>query len=327
MSGQFGYSREAVRVKVKVSSLYYPWIGNVKQACIYACDCNGMFMDNHNCCCVDELQSKVIGKWNRNNFSIGIVPLCSIGVNGCSGKNYRFRPRIWKSSIWFVAVSCICIFFFCFPPDNLCWCYSYSLLYFSFLWFGEWCVAQKCEGNLPPEWRKFSVDPQITSVEVLYSILAKAFDLKTDFSISYKTIDPMGQEVFLAVLSDWDLDAAFLRAHNLSIARSSEPCLNLRVDIKPFSETTEWESASNAKESSPIQQSIGVGQKYVQNMQNRLPGLIMNHVCIFFLTKIPIFCSARNRQHNNVYLVRILIRWKKPSRLWREHWILPKIKI
>lgn len=70
---------------------------------------------------------------------------------------------------------------------------------------------QKCEGNLPLEWRKFSVDPQITSLEVLYSILAKAFDLKTDFGISYKTIDQVGQDVFLAVLSDWDLDAAFLR--------------------------------------------------------------------------------------------------------------------
>lgn len=70
---------------------------------------------------------------------------------------------------------------------------------------------QKCERNLPPEWRKFSVDPQITSLEVLYSILAKAFDLKTDFSISYKTLDPNGQEVHLPVLSDWDLDAAFLR--------------------------------------------------------------------------------------------------------------------
>lgn len=115
-------------------------------------------------------------------------------------------------------------------------------------------------------------------MEVLYSILAKAFDLKTDFSISYKTIDPMGQEVFLAVLSDWDLDAAFLRAHNLSIATSSESCLNLKVDIKPFSEAIEWESTSSVKESTAIQQSIGVGQKYVQNMQNRLPGLIMNQV-------------------------------------------------
>lgn len=46
---------------------------------------------------------------------------------------------------------------------------------------------------------------------MLYSLLAKAFDLKCDFSISYKTADPNGQEVHLAVLSDWDLDAAFLR--------------------------------------------------------------------------------------------------------------------
>lgn len=64
---------------------------------------------------------------------------------------------------------------------------------------------------MPPEWRKFSVDPQITSLEVLYSILAKAFDLKSDFSIGYKALDPNNQEVMLPVLSDWDLDAAFLR--------------------------------------------------------------------------------------------------------------------
>lgn len=55
------------------------------------------------------------------------------------------------------------------------------------------------------------MDPQITSVEVLYSILAKAFDIKSDFGISYKTKDPAGQEQWLVVLSDWDLDAAFLR--------------------------------------------------------------------------------------------------------------------
>jgi hypothetical protein len=37
---------------------------------------------------------------------------------------------------------------------------------------------QKCEGVLQPEYRKFSVDPQITSFEVLQSILAKAFDIR-----------------------------------------------------------------------------------------------------------------------------------------------------
>lgn len=103
--------------------------------------------------------------------------------------------------------------------------------------------------------------------------------MKTDFSISYKAIDPNGQEVYLPVLSDWELDAAFLRAHNFSIATSTDPCLNLKVDVKPFSETTEWEgNQTTSKEVSTIQQSLGVGQKYVQNMQTRLPGLIMNHV-------------------------------------------------
>lgn len=137
---------------------------------------------------------------------------------------------------------------------------------------------QKCEGNLAAEWRKFSVDPQITSLEVLFSILAKAFDLKTDFSISYKAIDPNGYEVYLAVLSDWDLDAAFLRAHNYSISAGTDPCLNLKVDIKPFSEACDWDASSSNKEVSPLQQSIGVGQKYVQNMQVRLPGILFSQM-------------------------------------------------
>jgi len=37
---------------------------------------------------------------------------------------------------------------------------------------------QKCETRHQPEYRKFSVDPQITSIEVLQSILIKAFDIK-----------------------------------------------------------------------------------------------------------------------------------------------------
>ncbi|XP_039433068.1 uncharacterized protein LOC120415562 [Culex pipiens pallens] len=139
--------------------------------------------------------------------------------------------------------------------------------------------VKKCEKNVPPETRKFSVDPQITSLEVLYSILAKAFDLKTDFGISYKSVDANGLESYLVVLSDWDLDAAFLRAHNQSIATKSEPCLNLRVDIKPFSETSEWDGAGGSggitRELVSLQQSIGAGQKYVQT---KLPGLIMNQM-------------------------------------------------
>lgn len=68
------------------------------------------------------------------------------------------------------------------------------------------------------------------------------------------------------------------RAHNHSIANGTDPCLSLTVDIKPFSEAPDWDSIStttNTKEIiAPLQQSIGVGQKYVQNMQSRLPGLV-----------------------------------------------------
>lgn len=60
--------------------------------------------------------------------------------------------------------------------------------------------------------RKFSVDPAITSLEVLYSILAKAFEIKNDFSISYTAINPNTKcEEQLIIFSDFDLDAAFLR--------------------------------------------------------------------------------------------------------------------
>jgi hypothetical protein len=71
---------------------------------------------------------------------------------------------------------------------------------------------KKNEKNAQDEWRKFSVDPQITSLEVLYSILAKAFDIKGDFGISYATVNPNTKLLEqLIIFSDWDLDAAFLR--------------------------------------------------------------------------------------------------------------------
>lgn len=71
------------------------------------------------------------------------------------------------------------------------------------------------------------------------------------------------------------------RAHNTAIATNSEPTLNLQVDVKPFSVQPDWESQANNNSiltsvvNNNIQQSIGAGQKYVQN---KLPGLIMNHM-------------------------------------------------
>nr|XP_023022018.1 TBC1 domain family member 25 isoform X1 [Leptinotarsa decemlineata]XP_023022019.1 TBC1 domain family member 25 isoform X2 [Leptinotarsa decemlineata] len=106
--------------------------------------------------------------------------------------------------------------------------------------------VKKCEGNQQPEWRKFSVDPQITSFEVLQSILAKAFDLKGEFTICFRVYDVNGHETYMPLLSDWDLDAAFLKAHNTSVATNSEACLCLRVDLRPFEECSDdWEIKQN----------------------------------------------------------------------------------
>ncbi|XP_076298870.1 TBC1 domain family member 25 isoform X4 [Lasioglossum baleicum] len=124
--------------------------------------------------------------------------------------------------------------------------------------------VKKCETRHQPEYRKFSVDPQITSIEVLQSILIKAFDIKGEFTVSYRAIDDYGSETYLFLLSDWDLDAAFISA--------SEPYLYLQVNLKPFGETGDcecyWEQ--NAQEVSTRQET---GFPY---RTPKLPGLIMN---------------------------------------------------
>lgn len=53
-------------------------------------------------------------------------------------------------------------------------------------------LFQKCEGLMQPEFKKFSIDPQITSFEMLKNLLAKAFDIRRYkclecFSFSKKT--------------------------------------------------------------------------------------------------------------------------------------------
>ncbi|XP_029167470.1 TBC1 domain family member 25 [Nylanderia fulva] len=125
--------------------------------------------------------------------------------------------------------------------------------------------VKKCETRHQPEYRKFSVDPQITSIEVLQSILIKAFDIKGEFTVSYRAIDDYGSETYLFLLSDWDLDAAFISA--------SEPYLYLQVNLKPFGETGDceyyWEQ--NAQEVSTRQQETGFPYR-----TPKLPGLIMN---------------------------------------------------
>lgn len=87
--------------------------------------------------------------------------------------------------------------------------------------------VKKCDGVLPVEFRSFAVDPQITSLEVLQHILIRAFDLngKRNFGISYLSRDRSGAEMYLPLLSDCDLDLAFVSA--------AKPYLQLKMDIKP----------------------------------------------------------------------------------------------
>ncbi|XP_054033151.1 TBC1 domain family member 25 [Dryobates pubescens] len=85
--------------------------------------------------------------------------------------------------------------------------------------------VKKVEGQQPPEFRSFAVDPQITSLDVLQHILARAFDLqgRSSFSLSFWARDAQGQEGFLPLLSDGDLAAAFSGAR---------PGLSLRLDVR-----------------------------------------------------------------------------------------------
>ncbi|XP_016161174.1 PREDICTED: TBC1 domain family member 25, partial [Ficedula albicollis] len=86
-------------------------------------------------------------------------------------------------------------------------------------------LPQKNEGQQPPEFRSFAVDPQITSLDVLQHILARAFDLqgKKSFVLSFAARDGQGQDTFVPLLSDGDLANAFTCAR---------PTLRLRLDVR-----------------------------------------------------------------------------------------------
>eukprot|EP00794_Sanderia_malayensis_P005920 gene5920-6606_t len=63
------------------------------------------------------------------------------------------------------------------------------------------------------EWKTMAIDPKITSYEGMILLLRKAFDLMGEFSISYllpkSPSSKDRKDLFLSLLSDWDLDAAF----------------------------------------------------------------------------------------------------------------------
>ncbi|PAA86113.1 hypothetical protein BOX15_Mlig000469g1 [Macrostomum lignano] len=87
-----------------------------------------------------------------------------------------------------------------------------------------------CSSTDDAVYKKFSIDPGITTFEVLQRLLSRAFDIKCDFTISYLVTDDIGEKVYLSMLSDWDLDAAILSA--------SDPILRLKITLRNFDNAT-----------------------------------------------------------------------------------------
>ncbi|CAH8520685.1 unnamed protein product [Schistosoma turkestanicum] len=75
------------------------------------------------------------------------------------------------------------------------------------------------------QYKKFAIDPNITDYKILLGLLRKCFDINCDFSVCYLAIDEFGEQFYLPLQSDWDLDA--------SIVTSSDSTLRLKITLKP----------------------------------------------------------------------------------------------
>ncbi|KAK4325450.1 hypothetical protein Pmani_003977 [Petrolisthes manimaculis] len=73
---------------------------------------------------------------------------------------------------------------------------------------------------------KFCVDPDLTGYPVLRNLITRAFDLKGDFHTCYLARDekaPESQAIWVPLLSDFDLEVAFVKA--------SDPYLLVKVEV------------------------------------------------------------------------------------------------
>ncbi|TNN05710.1 TBC1 domain family member 25 [Schistosoma japonicum] len=79
--------------------------------------------------------------------------------------------------------------------------------------------------NGADQYKKFAIDPNITDYKVLLGLLRKCFDIDSDLSVCYLAVDEFGEQFYLPLQSDWDLDA--------SIVTSSNSTIRLKVSLKP----------------------------------------------------------------------------------------------
>ncbi|CAG0895411.1 unnamed protein product [Cyprideis torosa] len=92
--------------------------------------------------------------------------------------------------------------------------------------------------------RRFSVDPRLTNLDVLRSIIVRAFDIKSDYVLCYRKEDAEGKEVYLPLATDWDdlrqttvamcstpLEEKRLYSSSLVTHSASDPQLRLILNV------------------------------------------------------------------------------------------------
>ncbi|XP_002159654.1 TBC1 domain family member 25 isoform X1 [Hydra vulgaris] len=98
-------------------------------------------------------------------------------------------------------------------------------------------IVAQCSigGNI--DCKTMTVDPNITNYSSLFLLLKKAFNLNNDFDIAYllpKSIHVRSRpDVYLSLMSDWDLDAAFHTA--------SYPIMQIKVVPALKGDVSDWD--------------------------------------------------------------------------------------
>ncbi|XP_064101260.1 LOW QUALITY PROTEIN: TBC1 domain family member 25-like [Macrobrachium nipponense] len=97
-------------------------------------------------------------------------------------------------------------------------------------------VIQHSRCEVDSQCCRFSVDPELTSYEVLRNLIARAFDLKGDFQTCYLARDDRFPEAcWVPMLSDFDLEMAFVK--------SADPYLLVKVELTSSNGT--WDAVTN----------------------------------------------------------------------------------
>ncbi|BHF60228.1 hypothetical protein SprV_0100319100 [Sparganum proliferum] len=82
------------------------------------------------------------------------------------------------------------------------------------------CVRVKLKfssGDGSQSYCQFSVDPKLTTYDVLVELISRRFEVSRDFKISYLVMDKYGEQSLLPLQTDLDLDAAIFASSDLTL--------------------------------------------------------------------------------------------------------------